>query len=55
MFPDPAAAQATTHPKQPALLAFWRNLKKGYDLFEGSHKLPRIKTSARGVCEFSVM
>jgi len=27
-------ALTTTHPGQSALIAFWGNLKEGYDLFE---------------------
>jgi murein L,D-transpeptidase YafK len=46
---------AGTHANQPDLLAFWRNLKEGYDLFEKTHQLPRVKTNARGAYDFSVM
>jgi murein L,D-transpeptidase YafK len=46
---------AASHSNQPDLLAFWRNLKEGYDLFEKSRKLPRIKTNAHGAFEFSIM
>ena len=46
---------ANAHPNQPELLAFWRNLKEGYDLFEKSHQLPRVKTNAHGAYEFSAM
>jgi murein L,D-transpeptidase YafK len=45
---------AATHPNQPDLLAFWRNLKQGYDLFENTHQLPHVKTGPRGAYEFSV-
>jgi len=38
----------TTHATQPALIAFWGDLKQGYDLFERNHRLPRIKTRADG-------
>src|SRR5579862_8237578 len=44
---------AATHSNQPDLLAFWRNLKEGYDLFEKSHLLPSIKTAPNGAYEFS--
>jgi murein L,D-transpeptidase YafK len=46
---------AASHSNQADLLAFWRNLKEGYDLFEKNHQLPRIKTSPHGAYEFSVM
>jgi murein L,D-transpeptidase YafK len=45
---------ASNHPNKPALIAFWGNLKEGYDLFEKTHRLPRLKTRADGVYEFSV-
>jgi murein L,D-transpeptidase YafK len=44
----------TTHATQPALIAFWGNLKQGYDLFEKNHRLPRIKTRADGAYAFSL-
>jgi murein L,D-transpeptidase YafK len=43
---------SATHSNQPDLLAFWRNLKEGYDLFEKSHQLPGIKTAPYGAYEF---
>jgi len=43
---------ATTHPKQPALIAFWSNLKQGHDHFEKTHRLPIIKTRGDGTYEF---
>jgi murein L,D-transpeptidase YafK len=43
---------AATHRNQPALLAFWTNLKQGYDLFETSHRLATIKTRQDGAYEF---
>jgi murein L,D-transpeptidase YafK len=45
---DGLNALAVAHPNQSALIAFWRNLKEGYDLFERSHRLPRFKTRADG-------
>src|SRR6266481_6089345 len=42
-----------THLNQPALIAFWNNLKEGYDLFEKNHRGPRIKTLADGAYSFS--
>ncbi len=46
-------ALASAHPNQPALIAFWNNLKEGYDIFEKSHRLPRVKTRADGTYAFS--
>jgi murein L,D-transpeptidase YafK len=43
---------AATHRNQPALLAFWTNVKQGYDLFETSHQLATIKTRQDGAYEF---
>jgi murein L,D-transpeptidase YafK len=43
------------HSDQPALLAFWGNLKQGYDYFEQNHRLPRIKTRTDGAYSFSAM
>jgi len=45
-------ALATTHPGQSALIAFWGNLKEGYDLLEKNHRLPRVKTRADGAYAF---
>ena len=42
-----------THLNQPALIAFWNNLKEGYDFFEKNHRAPRIKTLADGAYSFS--
>jgi murein L,D-transpeptidase YafK len=51
---DGLKSLASTHPGQPDLLAFWRNLKEGYDFFEKSRQLLHVKTNARGAYEFSV-
>jgi murein L,D-transpeptidase YafK len=48
-------ALASAHPNQPALIAFWNNLKEGYDIFEKSHRLPRVKTRADGTYAFSLI
>ena len=48
-------ALATAHPHQEALIAFWSNLKEGYDFFEKNHRLPRVKTRADGAYAFSPM
>jgi murein L,D-transpeptidase YafK len=52
---DGFKALATTHRNQPELIAFWSNLKQGYDLFERNHRLPRIKTRADGAYAYSAM
>jgi murein L,D-transpeptidase YafK len=52
---DGLKSLAATYPHRPDLLSFWRNLKEGFDLFEKTHQLPRIKTNPRGTYEFSVM
>ena len=44
---------AASHPNQPDLLAFWRNLKQGFDLFEKTHLPPRVKVDRRGSYQFS--
>lgn len=46
-------ALAETHSNQPALIAFWSNLKEGYDYFEKNHRVPRVKTRADGTYLFS--
>ena len=45
-------ALATAHRNQPETIAFWSNLKEGYDLFETSHRLAAIKTRKDGTYEF---
>jgi murein L,D-transpeptidase YafK len=52
---DGLKALTTTHRNQPALIAFWSNLKQGYELFEKTHHLPRTKTRADGAYAFSAM
>jgi murein L,D-transpeptidase YafK len=42
-----------THPNQQTLLAFWKNLKQGYDFFEKNHRLPLVKTRGDGAYEFT--
>ena len=46
---------AAEHLNQQDLVAFWRNLKEGYDLFEKNHLLPRIKTGPHGAYQFSFL
>jgi len=50
---DGFKALAAAHQNAPALLAFWTNLQQGFDLFEKSHLLPRIKTRVDGAYLFS--
>jgi murein L,D-transpeptidase YafK len=50
---DGLKALAATHADQPALLAFWSNLKQGYDLFETNHRPAVIKTRRDGTYEFT--
>ncbi len=46
---DASMAQlARAFPDRPALLAFWRNLKQGYDAFESTHRLPSVQAMASG-------
>jgi murein L,D-transpeptidase YafK len=52
---DGLKALAVARSNQPALIAFWNNLKEGYDYFEKNHRLPRIKTRADGAYAFSAM
>ncbi len=49
---DGLKALATTRANQPGLIAFWSNLKIGYDLFEKTHLPPLIKTRKDGTYEF---
>ena len=44
---------ATEHAGQEALLAFWANLKEGYDLFEKERRPPRVTIDAQGRYHFS--
>lgn len=41
-----------TNSKRPQLMAFWKNLKEGYDYFEAKHQLPHVKTRPDGVYTF---
>ena len=34
--------------RRPGLMDFWRNLKEGYDLFEATHRLPKVAVDHRG-------
>ena len=42
-----------SHFHQLALIAFWSNLKEGYDLFEKKRRVPRVKTRTDGAYSFS--
>ena len=44
---------AKTHPGQSGLVAFWENLKEGYDQFENDHRLAVVRVSKDGRYEFS--
>jgi murein L,D-transpeptidase YafK len=37
----------------PALIAFWKNLKKGYDHFEEKKTLPKVNVDKAGAYQFS--
>jgi murein L,D-transpeptidase YafK len=49
---DGLKALTATHSNQPTLLAFWSNLKQGYDLFEKNHRFATIKMRGDGTYEF---
>lgn len=34
--------------RRPGLMDFWRNLKEGYDLFDKTHRLPKVSVDHRG-------
>ena len=44
---------AITYRARPELIAFWSNLKEGFDFFEKSHKPPTITTAADGAYKFA--
>lgn len=43
---------ARTHTSQSELVAFWSNLKEGFDAFEKGHKMPVVRVSKDGRYEF---
>jgi murein L,D-transpeptidase YafK len=43
---------AQSHPNQPELLAFWSNLRQGFDLFEKNHRLLRVTVARDGRYQF---
>jgi murein L,D-transpeptidase YafK len=50
---DGLKSLAASHPNQPELISFWRNLKEGYDLFEKAHGAPHVATRTDGSYAFS--
>ena len=46
-------ALSTAYRGQTTMIAFWGNLKEGYERFEKSHRAPLIKTHRDGTYEFS--
>jgi murein L,D-transpeptidase YafK len=44
---------AQSHPNQPELLAFWSNLREGFDLFEKDHRALKITVAGDGRYKFS--
>lgn len=43
---------AQSYPNQPELLAFWENLREGYDLFEKDHRALKISVASDGRYKF---
>jgi murein L,D-transpeptidase YafK len=43
----------TDHRGRPELIGFWSNLKTGFDLFEKTHRAPRVKVAGDGTYEFA--
>ncbi len=50
---DGLRSLAATHRNQSELIAFWSNLKEGYDFFENGHHAPRVTTRSDGFYAFS--
>jgi len=46
-------ALAREHTQQPGLVAFWSNLREGYDLFEQNHRELRVRVTPEGKYLFS--
>ena len=44
---------AQTHSNDPELLAFWSNLREGFELFEKSHRSTRVSVASNGKYMFS--
>jgi murein L,D-transpeptidase YafK len=45
-------ALAQTHPNQPELLAFWSNLREGFERFEKNHRAPKVTVERDGKYKF---
>jgi murein L,D-transpeptidase YafK len=45
-------ALAQAHRDDIDLVAFWRNLKQGFDYFDKEHRLPQISISQKGLYQF---
>jgi murein L,D-transpeptidase YafK len=41
-----------SHPNQPELLAFWSNLREGFDLFEKNHRRLKVTVTSDGRYKF---
>lgn len=50
---DGLRSLAATHRNQSDLIAFWSNLKEGYDFFENGHRAPHVTTRSDGSYAFS--
>ncbi len=48
LFPSCDLRQKISETNIPRLKTFWRSLKKGYDLFQKDHKVPRIGVNRKG-------
>ena len=44
---------SSSYSSQPKLVAFWRNLKEGYEAFEATHRLSGVTTRAEGTYVFT--
>jgi len=49
---DAFDALAQKHKQEPALVAFWSNLKEGFDVFQKEHQIPDITVSSDGRYHF---
>src|SRR5215467_10847341 len=50
---DGLRSLAATHRNQSELIAFWSNLKEGYDFFESGHRAPHVTARSDGSYAFS--
>ena len=50
---DEFKSLAKSHPNQPELLAFWSNLREGFDLFEKDHRALKVRVAADGRYKFN--